>query len=145
MNKKDLGGALALIGVYAVVLASETHFPQGIEALLFLGRPISTALILGGVAALYCYHYHATALIAALLSIYLLKHMWTTWPRSDARRLHLEIGRDQARFDPSNSIDLQFANGTAKHDLPFLLSQPTFPEMLIFPPSAKTLLEMNGD
>jgi len=145
MNKKDLCGALVLIGVFAVMMATATQFPQGLEALLFLGRPVSTALLLGSIVMLYCCKYHATALVAALLSVYLLKTMWTTWPRSDARRLHLEVGRDQARFDPANSIDLQFANGTATHNLPVLLSQPTFPEMLVFPPSSETQREMNGD
>jgi hypothetical protein len=145
MNKKDLAGALVLIGVFAVMMATATQFPQGLEALLFLGRPVSTALLLGSIVLLYCCKYQATALVAALLSVYRLKTMWTTWPRSDARRLHLEVGRDQARFDPANSIDLQFANGTATHNLPVLLSQPTFPEMLVFPPSSETQREMNGD
>ena len=71
--------------------------------------------------------------------------MWVTWPRSDDRRLHLEVNRDQARFDPTTSIDLQFANGTVTHNLPVLLSQPTFPEMLVFPPSSETQAEMNGE
>jgi len=145
MNKKDLGGAIALIGVFAVTLAVGSQFPEGLEALLFLGRPLSTALLLGGIALLYCYKYQATALVAGLLSVYLLKNMWSTWPRSDERRLHLEVGRDQARFDPATSIDLQFANGTAKHDLPVLLVKPFFPEMLVFPPSSETLHEMNGE
>jgi hypothetical protein len=145
MNKKDFGGALVLIGVFAIMMATGSQFPQGLEALLFLGRPLSTALLLGGIIMLYCSKYQATALVAALLSVYLLKTMWTTWPRSDARRLHLEIGRDQARFDPSNSIDLQFANGSVTHNLPVLLSQPTFPEMLVFPPSSETQRDMNGD
>ena len=79
------------------------------------------------------------------MSVYLLKTMWVTWPRSDDRRLHLEVNRDQARFDPTTSIDLQFANGTVTHNLPVLLSQPTFPEMLVFPPSSETQAEMNGE
>ena len=145
MNKKDLGGAIAMIGVFAVVLTMGNIFPQGLEALLFLGRPLSTALLLGGIVMLYCYKYHASALIAGLLSVYLLKTMWTTWPRSDERRLFLEVGRDQARFDPANSIDLQFANGTVTHNLPHLLVQPSFPELLVFPPSAEVQQQMNGD
>jgi hypothetical protein len=145
MNKKDLGGAVVRIGIFAVMLATGTKFPGVLEGLLFLGRPISTALLVGGVVIMYCYKYRASALVAGLLSVYLLKTMWVTWPRSDSRRLHLEIGRDQARFDPANSIDLQFANGTATHDLPVLLVQPEFPEMLVFPPSSETQREMNGE
>jgi hypothetical protein len=143
--KKDLAGAIVLIGVFAVVLTMGNIFPDGLEVLLLLGRPLSTALLLGGIVMLFCFKYHASALVAGLLSVYLLKTMWTTWPRSDDRRLHLEIGRDQARFDPTTSIDLQFANGTVVHNLPHLLVQPSFPEMLVFPPSAETQAEMNGD
>jgi hypothetical protein len=142
--KRDLLGSILLIGVFAVVIATGNVFPEGLEFLLFLGRPMSTAILLGTIVTLYVNHYHATALVAGLLSVYLLKMMWTTWPRSDDRRLHLEVGRDQARFDPANSIDLQFANGTAVHNLPVLLVQPSFPEMLVFPPSAETQAEMNG-
>jgi len=145
MNKKDLGGAIAMIGVFAVVLTMGNIFPQGLEGLLFLGRPLSTALLLGGIVMLYVNRYHASALVAGLLSVYLLKTMWTTWPRSDARRLHLEVGRDQARFDPMTSIDLQFANGTVTHNLPHLLVQPSFPELLVFPPSSEVQQQMNGD
>ena len=145
MNKKDLGGAIVLIGIFAVMLATQTQAPGALEGLLFLGRPLSTALILGSIVLMYCYKYHASALVAGLLSVYLLKTIWTTWPRSDARRLHLEVGRDQARFDPANSIDLQFANGTATHDLPVLLVQPEFPEMLVFPPSSEMQYQMNGE
>jgi hypothetical protein len=143
--KKDLTGALVLIGIFVIMYATGTQYPDALEALLFLGRPLSTGLILGSVVVLYAYHYRITSLIAGLLSVYLLKTMWTTWPRSDERRLHLEVGRDQARFDPSTSIDLQFANGTVKHSLPVLLSQPIFPELLVFPPSADVQREMNGE
>lgn len=143
--KKDLGGALVLIAVFAAMLATQMHFPIFLESLLFLGRPLSTALLLGSIVMLWVSKYRASALVAGLLSVYLLKTMWTSWPRSDARRLHLEVGRDQARFDPTTSIDLQFANGTVTHNLPHLLVQPSFPEMLVFPPSSETQVEMNGE
>ena len=143
--KKDLVGALVLIAVFAAMLATRTQFPILLESLLFLGRPLSTALLLGSIVMLWVCKYRASALVAGLLSVYLLKTMWTTWPRSDDRRLHLEVGRDQARFDPTTSIDLQFANGTVTHNLPHLLVQPSFPEMLVFPPSSETQREMNGE
>jgi hypothetical protein len=142
--KKDFVGALVLIGVFVIMMASRLQFPWVLDASLAISRPISTLLLLGGVAALYEYKYHVSALVAGLLSVYLLKTLWTTWPRSDARRLHLEVGLDKARFDPNTSIDLQFANGTVTHALPHLLVKPTFPEMLVFPPSSETLHELNG-
>ena len=101
-------------------------------------------LLLGGVAGLYYYDYKVTALITGILSVYLLKTMWTNWVRGDERRLYLEVGRDVARFDPSNSIDLQFANGSVTHNAPSLLVPPYQPEMLVFPPSAETQHMMNG-
>jgi hypothetical protein len=143
MNK-DFVGALVLIGVFAVMMAMRIQFPPFLEATLHVTRPLATIVALGAVAALYLYKYHVTALVAGMLSIYLLKTIWVTWPRSDKRRLFLDISADQARFDPATSIDLQFANGTATHNLPVLLSKPLFPEMLVFPPSPETQEQMNG-
>ena len=141
---RDFIVALSLIGVFVAMTAARRQFPHILEIFMHLTRPGATILLLGSVAALYCYKYRSSALIAGLLSVYLLKTIWTTWPRSDDRRLHLEVGRDLARFDATNSIDLQFANGSVTHNLPHLLVQPTFPELLVFPPSAETLHEMNG-
>jgi hypothetical protein len=142
---KRLLVSLALIAVFVVVTATNAQFPGLLDASLWITRPVSTILVLGGVVWLYLSGMKTAALIAGLLSVYLLKTMWTTWPRSDDRRLHLEVGRDQARFDPTTSIDLQFANGTVVHDLPHLLVRPSFPEMLVFPPSSETQRDMNGD
>jgi len=79
-----------------------------------------------------------------ILVVYLLKDLWTNWIRSDARRLHLEVGRDLDRFNPAKSIDLQFANGTAGFDAPFLLVSPVKSDMLVFPPSSEVQAQMNG-
>jgi hypothetical protein len=120
------------------------QFPGLLDASLWITRPVSTILVLGGVAWLYHANMRTAALVAGLLSVYLLKTIWTTWPRSDARRLHQEVSMDNARFDPMTSIDLQFANGTATHNLPHLLVQPSYPELLVFPPSAEVQAQMNG-
>jgi len=143
MNK-DFVGALALVGVFVVMMATGVQFPLFLEAQLYKTRPVATIIILGGVAALYLYKYHVSALVAGLLSIYLLKTIWVTWPRSYERQVYLDTSADQARFDPATSIDLQFANGTVTHNLPILLSKPLFPELLVFPPSSQTQQEMNG-
>jgi hypothetical protein len=146
-NKKmsrDFIFALVLIGIFVVLTAINKLNSFFLESLLMLTRPGATILVLGSVAALYHYGYRASALIAGILSIYLLKNVGVNWVRSDKRRLYLEVGRDQARFDPSSSIDLQFANGTVTHNLPHLLVPPSLPDMLVFPPSAETQREMNG-
>jgi hypothetical protein len=55
------------------------------------------------------------------------------------------MARDNARFLPENSIDLQFGNKTASFDAPDILApQVSFPELLVFPPSSQTLNEMCG-
>jgi hypothetical protein len=77
-------------------------------------------------------------------SVMLLKTLWA-WPGTQDRELNLDIGKDLSRFEPANSIDLQFANGTAKHDQPhFLEPMQKFDDLLVFPPSAETLHQMNG-
>jgi hypothetical protein len=142
--KNDGIYALSLIGVFLAVSASGARFPVILDLLSALTRPGATVLLLGSVWFLYHKGLVATALIFGILVVYMLKTLWVAWPASDARRLHLEVGRDLARFDPSTSIDLQFANGTAKHDLPHLIQKTEFEELLVFPPSSQTLHDMNG-
>ena len=116
-----------------------------LEMLLSLTRPGATFLLLG--VLLYSYHlgHHYTFLAFALLSVFLLKDLWTTWPQSDARRLQLDIAKDQARFDPSLSLDIQVANGTVGHHAPRMLRKDgDASPLLLFPPSAETLRELSG-
>ena len=56
-----------------------------------------------------------------------------------------DVQKDQARFDPSKSVDLQWANGSVTHDSPNMLHKDadTTP-LLIFPPSTETLETMCG-
>lgn len=101
-----------------------------------------------GILALLVYVYtrglHYTFLILALLCVYLLRDVWSTWLKSDARRLYLDRSADEARFDPASSIDIQFADGTATHDPPPSFYARDLSSLLVFPPSAETLAEMNG-
>jgi len=141
--KKDLAGALFLIGVFVFMVATRTKAPE-ILRLMSGARQISTVLLLTSIAYLYTKGYHMTALIGGLLSVYLLKTFWTNWPRSYESEVHLHIAQDRARFDPSTSVDLQFANKSLTHNLPVLLVRPLIHETLEFPPSSKTLQEMSG-
>jgi hypothetical protein len=137
--------ALGLFLVFLTVVYRQEFTFTTLETLLKLGRPGATILLLGIVLYLYTIGKIITALVFGLLAVYLLKDLWTTYIRSDARRLHLEIGRDQARFDPSSSIDLQFANGSATHDAPkYLGTDVDNSPLLLFPPSAETQRQMNG-
>ena len=140
MNK-DLAGAFFLIGVFVFMVATKTKAPEILRSLSG-SRQLSTILILSLLAYVYTKGFHMTAFIGALLSVYLLKTFWSVWPRSYESELHVNIAQDRARFDPSTSVDLQFANRTLLHNLPVLLVRPLIHETLTFPPSSKTLSEM---
>lgn len=116
-----------------------------LEALLMLTRSGATLLLLGLITYGFQKGYTYSAMMGVLISAYLLRDLWTAWPRSDARRLFLDIGRDQARFNPMTSVDLQWANGTAVHDSPNMLEKHNAGEMLIYPPSNEVLAEMSGN
>ena len=143
--KGDTFYALGLTVVFFIILATNYRFPQALEILSMFGRPAATILVLGSVVVLYYKNFPINSLVAAVLSVYLLTTVWTTWPRSDEKRLFLEMGRDQTRFEEQNSIDLQFARGSATFEAPDMLQAPTpFPEMLVFPPSSETMHELCG-
>jgi hypothetical protein len=141
--KKDFVGALFLIGIFVFIAATGVRAPEFLQ-IMQGSRQLSTVFILGLVAYTYMSGYHLTALVGGLLSVYLLRTFWTTWPRSDASRLYVDVATDNARFNPATSIDLQFANKTVTHNLPVLLVKPLFLDMLTFPPSAETLTELSG-
>lgn len=142
---KDANYALGVLGVLLVVIVFKQFSFALLELLLKLTRPGATVLLLSAVVWLYSKNLLYTALASVILVVFLLKDLWTGYVRSDARRLFLEMGLDSARFDPLTSIDLQFANGTAVHDAPYMLHRDSQPSLLVYPPSAETLAQMNGD
>jgi hypothetical protein len=142
--KKDLAGAFILIGVFVFMTATRTRAPAFLT-MMSGSRQLSTFVVLGSVYALYTHGYHMTAFVAALLSVYLLKTFWITWPRSYENEVQLHIAQDRARFDSSTSVDLQFANKSLTHNLPVLLVRPLVHDnLLTFPPSSQTLHELSG-
>jgi hypothetical protein len=137
--------ASTVLILFFIVIATK-QFSLGIlELMLAAGRPASTVVLLGLLVFLYSKNLIYSMLACVVMFVYLLKDLWVEYPQSNLRRLMLDINRDQSRFDPTYSIDLQFANGTATHNLPVLLVQPSFPELLVFPPSAEVQRQMNGD
>jgi hypothetical protein len=141
MNKDSVGGVL-IIGVLVVSIVHR-KFTEGIlELLVHLSRPGSTILLLGGVVLLFTKGYGYSSLALALLSIYLLKDMWK-W--SQARRIFNDVQADQRRFDPSLSVDLQWAQKSATHDAPSMLTSSKSENMLVFPPSPETLAQLSGE
>lgn len=140
---RDLIGALILIGIFVLMMAAQYQL-QSVLQTFSSSRHFSTLILLSGIAALYYKGYQKTAFVASLLVVYLLKTFWVNWPRSYASQLYVDVSKDNARFDPSTSIDLQFANKTAYHNMPVLLVKPEFPELILFPPSSETLHNMTN-
>jgi hypothetical protein len=116
-----------------------------LEVLISLTRSGSTVFLLAITVYLYSIGMTYTALVFALLSVYLLNDVWKVWVNSDARRLYLDIGRDQARFNESTSVDLQWANRAIIHDSPNMLHKDVDASpLLLYPPSQATLESMSG-
>jgi hypothetical protein len=142
MQDKVSAGIAAL--VVLGILGIQKYSPNTLEFLLNLTRPGATVLLLVAVVFVYSKGLPITALIMMIGTVMLVETLWA-WPGTQDRELNLDIGKDLSRFEPANSIDLQFANGTAKHDQPhFLEPMQKFDDLLVFPPSAETLHQMNG-
>jgi hypothetical protein len=142
---RDTSYALLVLVFLLLTIIQKGFSGKLLEMLMSLTRPGATFLLLG--VLLYSYHlgHHYTFLALALLNVFLLKDLWRTWPQSDVRRLQLDIAKDQARFDPRMSLDIQVANKVVGHDSPSMLrtDKDTSP-LLIFPPSAETLAKLSG-
>ena len=140
----DTTVAIGVSGLIVLLICVKQFSFVVMEVLLKLPRPIMTGLLFLVPVVFYIKNMVYTALVSLVLAVYLIQDVWKAYPASDARRLFLESGRDQTRFDPAKSIDLQFANHSAKHDSPNMLFQAGDANLLIFPPSAETLHEMCG-
>lgn len=137
--------ALVLLGLFGIVLLRQRFTTVTLEILISLTRPGASMLLLAITLYLYVIGFTYTALVVALISVYLLQSAWQTWVKSDARRLHLDIGRDQARFNEVNSVDLQWANRSVTHNSPNMLHKDAdATPLLLYPPSQATLESMSG-
>jgi hypothetical protein len=144
MNNDSLY-ALVVLGLLVGVISAKRFAGGLLELLLTLTRPGSTILLLGLVAYIYSRGLVYTSLAAGVVSVYLLKDVWTYWPASDDRRLQIDVGLDQARFNPNTSVDLQWATGSAVHDSPNMMHRDRdVSDLLLYPPTADTLASMSG-
>ena len=142
--KADSVWALVILGGLVFIHVS-TDFMTNILELLLPARAGLTAVLLMAVAYLFFKEHVFSALALTVLSLFLLKNLWRVYPYTDTHRLVGEVAKDVARFDAKNSIDLQFGNGTAKHDEPNMYVEPrTHQPLLLFPPSEERLQEMCG-
>jgi hypothetical protein len=137
--------ALGILAIFGVVILRQQFTALTLEVLISLTRPGATVLLLAITLYLYSTGLTYTALAFALLSVYLLQDVWKHWVASDARRLYLDMGRDQARFNASTSVDLQWANRAIVHDSPNMLHKDgDATPLLLYPPSQATLESMSG-
>jgi hypothetical protein len=137
--------ALLVLGLFVGVISMRGFSGGILELLLTLSRPGATVLLLGTVVFLYTQGLIYTALASSIVIVYLLKDLWTNWVNADARRLHIDVGLDHSRFNPSTSVDLQWASGLVSHDSPNMLHKDRDANpLLLFPPSAATLASMSG-
>jgi hypothetical protein len=143
--ERDTLYSLILLAFFGVVLMSKQFSSGMLELLMTLSRSGSTVLLLGTVLYLFTKGMMYTALTFLLLSLYLLKDLWVKWPASETRRMFLDMGKDQSRFNESTSVDLQWANRTAVHDSPNMLRiDNDASPLLLYPPSQATLESMSG-
>ena len=141
----DFGLALASSTFLAIFVMFPYLAEPFFDFYLTIGREVSTILLLSLVAIASYYGYMYTTLSTALLVVYVLYQTWVVYRPSDKRRLNSDIAKDKARFDPSTSIDLQFANGTAVHDSPNMLAKDSKQTpLLVFPPTAEVQQAMSG-
>ena len=137
--------ALGILAIFGVVILRQQFTALTLEVLISLTRPGATVLLLAITLYLYSTGLTYAALAFALLSVYLLQDVWKHWVASDARRLYLDMGRDQARFNESTSVDLQWANRSTVHDSPNMLRKDgDATPLLLYPPSQATLESMSG-
>ena len=141
----DILYALIVLAIFLTVIARGWFCFMLLEGLLSLTRPGATILLLSGLVLVYSQGLTYTTLALKLVVVYLLYDLWTAWTRSDARRLYLESGRDQARFNPATSVDLQWATKSVVHDSPNMLHKDVDSSpLLLYPPSQETLKNMSG-
>ena len=137
--------ALGLLGLFGIVLLRQRFTAATLEVMISLTRPGATMLLLAITLYLFTIGMTYTSLVVALISIYLLQSAWKLWVNSDARRLHLDIGRDQARFNEASSVDLQWAKRAVVHDSPNMPHKDgDASPLLLYPPSQATLESMSG-
>jgi uncharacterized membrane protein len=140
----DKSYALLILAFLIVVIVSKKFGAVLLELLLKLTRPGATVSLLAFLVFVYSKGFDYTFIMLAILTVYLLRDIWSNWIKSDARRLHQDISTDEARFDPAASIDIQMANKSVVHEAPPSYNTRDLSTLLVFPPSSATLEEMNG-
>lgn len=109
-----------------------------------VSHPLILLLAVFGVAWLVSVGFSLVAIVLAAIVLFLVRES-TTFESSDERRVYLDKGEDDARFNPWYSVDLQVANRTLTFDAPKLHHvDHDVSGLLTYPPSQATLEELSG-
>jgi hypothetical protein len=86
-------------------------------------------------------------LLLALVLAVIVGFAYLTMPPNRLReKVNDDIAKVNARFTPSESIDLSMAMKMVSHDAPQMLNPPAeVPPLLLFPPSAEDLAKLSGE
>lgn len=128
-------------GLVALFTASCLYKPiRDPVVVAFWKPPVAPSLLI--LLALVVYlRMDLTALVLVALYLYL----YNSPQYLEDRRVVVEREKDDERFNPRTSIDIQFAEGTVTHSPPDILgwTKDTSP-LVLFPPSQDVLRSLNG-
>jgi hypothetical protein len=139
----DESYALILFACLLMLLSQDDINTSVVKFLLQLTRPVTTAILGLALFVVIKYGLHYTFLLLLVISVYLLQKIWTNDVTYDSS-VQYDIGRDQSRFNPSTSLDLQLATGSIKPPISLNQYVGSTSNLLIYPPSFETLKELSG-
>jgi hypothetical protein len=139
----DESYALILFACLLMIVFHEDVSDTVTNFLLQLSRPLSTTVIAIALFLSFKCGLHYTFLILLVISVYILQKIWTNTITYDSS-VQYDISRDQIRFNPSTSLDIQLARGTIKPPVSINTQLNSQSNMLIYPPSFETLKELSG-
>jgi hypothetical protein len=86
-------------------------------------------------------------LLAIVVVAVIIAFAYTVMPVNRLKqKIASDIAKVNARFNPSDSIDLLMANKTVTHESPSMLNPPApVSPLLLYPPSAEDLAKLSGE
>lgn len=138
--KRDfiVAGLLALLGISCMLKPIQNPI------VIAFWHPVGFSGLIILLAALIFLRFDISALV--LLAVYLYLYNNSQVRYTEERRVEIEKGIDDERFNPRTSVDIGFAEGWLTHDVPKMLgwTQDDSRPLLLFPPSDATLRSMSG-
>ena len=139
MNKEETI-ALGLGLVSTILLIPRVRYP----VLELVGNPLGA--VVGVLLILYALvnHHALIAMVLTAVVLYLMNAQ-DHYVTSNEQQVYRDTTKDDARFVPATSVDLQLANKTFVRDSANMLNPPEpTPTLLAYPPSQETLRSLSG-